>query len=228
MGRNSSAATGKRSSRRLRRWLSLTAMASALSLTVAAVAFAKDTDNMYPTANADWPCSDGSGPDGQSLGYYCKTDNAELSAYAEIGPLTLPGWATIQVALSDFNNNSDLNVNYPSTAEYSGPNETDIIYQTGTVAEGNLGQTWCDDNEGAWPIGGTDMCDQHYVRFSSTNPDVVTACHESGHAVGLTHGQEAAPQLANADTRLGCMVTPRNTWQRVLGYNNVDNINETY
>lgn len=54
------------------------------------------------------------------------------------------------------------------------------------------------------------------------------ACHETGHAVGLTHGNLASPITSNTNSDLGCMVTPLNTSLPNLGTSNVANINATY
>lgn len=95
-----------------------------------------------------------------------------------------------------------LNPTYES-AKYSGTGETDIIYQKGNIVGEDDGTTWCDDAV-TWEV-----CDQHYVRFQSgQTPTDGLACHETGHAVGLTHGYDASPRLSMTDPVLGCMKKP--------------------
>ena len=105
---------------------------------------------------------------------------------------------------------------------YSGSAETDIIYQANgsRIPSGAEGFTWCDNAASYF------QCDQHYIAFRSSSPDPGLAYHQTGHAVGLTHGSNASPVLSNTDTRLGCMTTPvLNRW---LGSNNAEGINATY
>ena len=105
---------------------------------------------------------------------------------------------------------------------YSGSAQTDIIYQANgsRIPSGAEGFKWCDNAASYF------HCDQHYIAFRSSSPDPGLACHETGHAVGLTHGSNASPVLSNTDTRLGCMTTPvLNRW---LGSNNAEGINATY
>jgi hypothetical protein len=76
-------------------------------------------------------------------------------------------------------------------------------------------------------------CDQAYINFLYANPSQnyarALACHETGHAVGLLHGEDAYTSgIRNDDSRLGCMVTPVNGDLRLLGSNNVANINDVY
>jgi len=93
-----------------------------------------------------------------------------------------------------------------------------------------LGRTWCDD-----AVGGTDLCDQHYVRFDD-DVDTIgrhTICHETGHAVGLTHGAEADPvQRSDNPSLMGCMSTavdPGNeAGTESLGNQNFDMIKAIY
>lgn len=108
--------------------------------------------------------------------------------------------------------------NWPSL----GSAETDIVYQIGaTVPSGFDGWAWCDD------AVSTTRCDQHYVRLRANSVTNGLICHETGHAVGLTHGNHAAPNVGQTDARLGCMKTPV-TANEALGSMNKANINETY
>ncbi|MGW5064979.1 hypothetical protein ACWEQJ_02485 [Streptomyces cyaneofuscatus] len=186
---------------------------SALGIAASAVA-ATVTDNMYPTSNTKWSCVDGSMGDG-----FCRTDNATLTVWMQ-KTVSSAGKTKVKNALNDQYNPTDLKVSYPGSPSYSGSAETDIIYQSGSTPSGSRGIAWCNDS-----VGGN-KCDQHYVRFAAANPPASTACHETGHAVGLTHGQNASPKLSQTDSRLHCMVTPSAV--STLGSHNKSMINNTY
>ena len=55
-----------------------------------------------------------------------------------------------------------------------------------------------------------------------------SVCHESGHAVGLTHGSDAYPEQPDFNVYLGCMRSPVPTAATTLGSVNVKEINATY
>lgn len=69
-------------------------------------------------------------------------------------------------------------------------------------------------------------CDQHYIGFKSDTPSKSLTCHETGHAVGLTHGLNAFPSFSQIDYQLGSMKTPVNG--EALGLMNVLTIHNTY
>jgi len=125
---------------------------------------------------------------------------------------------------------TDLSVSTVSTASYTGSAETDIIYQESqyeygtTVWQNNLiGETWCDDS-----VDGL-RCDQQYVRFNiNVYVDLELACHETGHAVGLTHGEDAWAPESNTASELGCMETPDSGSRPHLGSHNASQINTVY
>jgi hypothetical protein len=115
-----------------------------------------------------------------------------------------------------------LNPTYQGPAVYSGAAETDIIYQEGHVQGEYDGVAWC-NSAATWQV-----CDQHYVRFQDgQTPTDGLACHETGHAVGLTHGSVASPSVGNTNGLLGCMKTPVG-WSDVLTDHLIDQINGTY
>ncbi len=180
----------------------------------ATTASAAITDSMYPTANTPWSCTDGEMGDG-----FCRTDNNALTVWLQ-GSVSSAGKTKVKNALNGQYNPTDLNVSYPGSPSYSGGSETDIIYQSGSTPSGSRGIAWCNDS-----VGGN-KCDQHYVRFASSNPPASTTCHETGHAVGLTHGQNASPRLRQDDSRLACMVTPSAVAS--LGAHNKSMINSAY
>ncbi|MFD4790807.1 hypothetical protein ACFWN1_27935 [Streptomyces sp. NPDC058459] len=176
------------------------------------------TDNMYPTGNYSPPCRDGEMGD-----TFCQTDNKGLTVYRE-GSLTSGEKNTIARAVKDYYGPTDLVVKIESSGVYRGDSETDVIYKAKTLARGKIGITWCDD------AVTSRKCDQHYVAFNKDHTGIGSvnksdACHETGHAVGLTHGPNASPALGLYDDRLGCM--SYNDVYR-LGANNKENINSTY
>jgi len=187
----------------------------------AGTAWASVTDNMVPTANYSLSCRSSTLADPA----LCQTDNAVLTAYIQdsVGAALS---ISIHASLDDSYNGTALNVSYPATAVYSGTAETDIIYQVGDIPyAGLIGYAWCNN---APETGSPFACDQQYVRIESGYTSRALACHETGHAVGLTHGANASPQLINTDSRLGCLVTPVNNTLQYLGPNNVDAINAAY
>jgi len=199
--------------RRLRRKYVL-AVGTAVALIAATAALGTHVDSMMPTANYHPSCIDGNPGDP-----FCQTDNADLTVWRE-GSLTSTGKANIASVLNNEFAPTDLVVIFASTPSYSGSAETDIIYQQGSVPGTDIGLTWCND-----AVTST-KCDQHYNRFDSASPGTAIACHETGHAVGLTHGQQASPQLSNEDTSLQCMRKSAPTSN--LGTHNTGMINVTY
>lgn len=183
---------------------------------VPAAAAAKDTDNLVKNLNTLADCSTLS---------LCQTDNSELSAFME-SSTPFSRRFLISQALSDFNNSTNLTVQFPASPTYTGGSETDVVYRVSPAAVpvSDAAITLCDD-----PIDDL-RCDQQYVNFGANEFVTLSrSCHETGHAVGLTHGVDADPRLNNLDPRLGCMITPTESGvQPNLGYNSVDNINENY
>lgn len=175
-------------------------------------------DNMYPTENANWPCVDYA-----AHGNFCQTDNSTLTVWLQ-GTLSSADKTTIKGRLATQYSPTDLAVQYPASPSYSGSAETDIVYQQSTsgMSGSIIGFTWCDD------AVSTIRCDQEYVRFRYHGIDAELACHETGHAVGLTHGQNAFPAVANNNSSLGCMETPDIGNRPSLGATNVGAINATY
>lgn len=180
---------------------------------------------MAPTANYPGPCTAGN-PGGK----YCQTDNRTLTAFRETS-LADAGKSAIAWTLDHSYDTTNLNVHYPSSASYSGDAETDIIYRAKAtdVEAGDDGITWCNDR------ASSTRCDQHYVSFryatvasSTTDTSYARglACHETGHAVGLTHGEHASPSVDNEDERLACMMKSAST--EYLGTANAQSIQTTY
>jgi hypothetical protein len=196
------------------RTLGVVALAAAALLAATTAALGVHVDSMFKTANYGPNCGDGNLGD-----TFCQTDNATLTVFRE-GSIGSTGRSNIASTLNNEYAPTDLSVSFPGSPSYSGSAETDIIYRQGTVPGTDTGIAWCND-----AVSST-KCDQHYNQFDSANPSTGLACHETGHAVGLTHGQNAAPQLSNGDNSLGCMTKPVETSD--LGAHNTNSINATY
>jgi hypothetical protein len=125
---------------------------------------------------------------------------------------------------------TDLTVSEAATPVFTGGDETDIFYYWTTLPPGYLGITWCDDAVDA------SRCDQHYVALAMGIPQMpldptdYTLCHESGHAVGLTHGAQAYKSASNVDPELACLRTGLLVYPTlgVLGPLNEIQIDATY
>lgn len=181
--------------RRQRRWALLALILGLLGMT--GVAVASHVDSMFKTGNFDTDCFDGTLAGPRQL---CQTDNSALTVWRE-NSLTLDGRRNIGQMLDDQFRPSDLSVTFEAPV-FSGLSETDIIYVRRDVPADLAGLTWCND-----AIFDT-SCDQHYVAFQFDTPSPVLACHESGHGVGLTHGNDASPKVSDSDESLGCMQRP--------------------
>jgi hypothetical protein len=190
-------------------------LATVSALAAVTGASAVHVDSMFKTANYNPDCFDGSIGDG----HFCQTDNDFLTVFRQ-SSLTSTGKSNIASVLNNEFAPTDLSISFVSDPSYSGSAETDIIYQQGTVPATVFAVTWCND-----AVSST-KCDQHYVRFENDTPPKKTACHETGHGVGLTHGQQASPKLSNGDDSLGCLTNPAETSD--LGAHNTNMINATY
>jgi hypothetical protein len=196
-------------------------MAVAPVVVVAGVAWAAATDNMFPTANTGGTCVVGPV-------WPCQTDDKEVYFYMDSSgtyELEATDREDVNNAIDGEYRPTDLAFHYDSSPVFEGNGETDIIYQEGSagVPDGLAGLTWCN------ALGGDGKdCDQQYIRIRGNGYyNYARVCHETGHAVGLTHGREASPQLEQDDPKLGCMRTPSDGHSD-LGDNNRENINATY
>lgn len=186
------------------------------SLVAAPSAVAQSYDSMYKTSNANWDCFDGS-----PHTVFCQTDNSSLTWFAQSG-ISDNGEANIREVLENSFEATDLSVSRQDPPVFTGGSETDIIYQQGNT-NGALGTTWCND------AVSTTRCDQHYVRFIDANPVKKVACHESGHAIGLVHGNQAGPSVDDGADSLHCLQRPYDQiTDSVIGPHNHDQVNDTY
>lgn len=193
------------------------AVAAIIGTAAVGTIFAATYDGIYPTANTGWTCQD----NGNSTpsGGYCLTDNSTLTTYKE-SSISPTGKSTISSVLSSDFAPTDFSVTEESSGTYSGGSETDIIYQYRLdLPVGAAGVAWCDD-----AVSSTE-CDQHYVAFDTSSPGSALVCHETGHAVGLTHGDQAYPAQSVTNPDLGCMGQSAVT---TLGTYNQVQINATY
>lgn len=169
---------------------------------------------MRPTANYSSACV--------RTTSFCQTDNAALTFFSE-SSLDATSKGTVTSVLVNQFDPTDIDVRWESPPLYTGSAETDVIYQVNptVLPPGVSGWTFCDD-----PISST-RCDQHYVVFYSNFWARTVTCHETGHAVGLTHGQQAAPAISNTDPSLACMVSGGSN-ALGLGTHNRSEINGAY
>jgi hypothetical protein len=207
--------------RKMRRTVAACVAVGLMALILPA-AYAATTDNLVPTASY-FPHCVSSSPSGNAV--ICQTDNAAVYVWFQ-SSVGSGVESTVRSSLDGSYDGTDLAIHYASSPVYSGTGETDIIYQVSTsgMSGSLIGFTWCDNAANA------SQCDQSYVRFKdAADTDRELACHETGHAVGLTHGAQASPVESNSDgSILGCMETPDSGAHPYLQSNNVDNINAVY
>lgn len=210
-------------SRRRRTVMAVVGVAAGVAGFLAPAAWAAVTDNITPIGDADaWEMCRKGKPDGDA--YPCQTDNRDVTLWRQ-NTLEAADRDRVKRMIDAEYAPTDLVMSWPSSAEYTGGSETDIVYQELTPTDDRFqGVTWCDD-----PIENTVKCDQAYVRIKGGAKFTYRVlCHETGHAVGLLHGNDAVPSLSARDTRLGCMYNPADDGPLHLGDNNKDNINKVY
>lgn len=113
----------------------------------------------------------------------------------------------------------DLSFAWQSPIVYTGVVETDIVYRRQDIPGSAVGTALCDN-----PINSV-TCDQTYVTFENSSPSGGLICHETGHALGLTHGEQASPHTYLNDGNLGCM---GGSGQMDLRQHNQWILNQTY
>ncbi len=210
---------------------SLATMVAIAILSVSSMtAYAVDPDNIVPTNAWNLDCENQTQATSRRV---CQTDNASMGWWMERPIDTTssnhdtPIEYGINLAMNNSFDGTDLNTFYDSTPVTSGSGETDLMYRSNDEDFGTtslIGIYWCDD-----AVNGTSWkCDQGYVNFRSTVYGRELACHETGHSVGLLHGNYAYPTLSKTDSRLHCMVSAVNPNEYLLGTMNVTNINNVY
>lgn len=201
----------------------VTGIAALLVGITSGVAVAAVIDNFNPNSHYSQACYSTTA----TIGFPCQTENAALSYYMDsAGDYNLESADDLAVTTTMDNDYhpTHLNTGYDSTPVFSGSGETDMIYQEGSagIPSSKDGIYWCNGE------GTGFKCDQGYVRIRGGGFYTRgLACHETGHGVGLMHGQSATPYVNNDDPRLGCLRTPVGS-NTALGTNNFDNINDWY
>lgn len=199
-------------------------------------AYAAYTDNLLPNGRFSG-CYAGTAVQ-SNTGGPCQTDNASVAYWMENPIDRTTGVDSraeeqINVTMRDYNGNTDLVTFYDSTPAFSGAAETDVIYRH-RIADfrdsGTVGYYFCDDVAG---LSSSNKCDQGYInlRYISNTPAQMRAlaCHETGHAFGLLHPNDANPAKSRTDTRFECMMNAPVAAYYGIGWDpNVANINSTY
>lgn len=199
---------------RLGRVTCLTFALAVVAALTALPAWGNHADSMRPTANF---------PENCATAYFCQTDNNALTYFSE-SSLNQTSKNTVTSILNNLYNPTDLNVTFQNPPVYTGSAETDNIYRISTTLPlGVAGRAYCDD-----PID-TIKCDQHYVEFGSQFWAQDITCHETGHAVGLTHPEDASPAFLPGEPTFNCMKNNgQNSNGTGLGTHNQSQINGTY
>jgi hypothetical protein len=206
----------------------LATVCAVASLAVLAVtapgAGARHIDSIFKTDTLDFDCFDGTLA-GTETGdaFYCQTDNHSMTVWRQASIPAGSERTNIGGVLDEEFRPTDLDVIFVRDPAFGGDSETDVIYQKGPVPTGTAAVTWCNDAVEGGPDG--EPCDQHYARFDNFITRSL-ACHESGHAVGLTHGEHADPPVSNNNSSLECMreFSPNDE----LGLHNRQLINDEY
>ncbi|MFJ1590440.1 hypothetical protein ACIOD0_09380 [Kitasatospora albolonga] len=177
-------------------------------------------DNIVPTSNYYIGCLAG-----QGNGTVCQTDNATVTYYMDSGgadQLEAVDKRVVRDMLAAQYAPTDLTIKYDANPTWSGSAETDIYYSEADVPGSATGMAWCNDVASGY------KCDQSYIRIEgggAYSPGLT--CHETGHSVGLLHGNSAYPKVDTQDGVLGCM-KKRVGYSDALGSNNRNNINLVY
>lgn len=163
-------------------------------------------------------------------GGLCRADN-NYHEYYFAGNTTYD-FRVANQALVNLDNHTDFTTARVFDAEFV-PGQTDLYITTWAAFTGTttLGQAVC------VTVATADICSAYHIRIRpdvSNDADIQFArakaliCHESGHSIGLVHGQDADPGVSSTATSLECMKTPLDPGSRILGEHNVDQINANY
>ncbi len=184
-------------------WVGLTTLGL-----IAAQAPAVAVDFIVPTPPAHCAAQPETGP--TSDPGVCRTDNTTWTYYMDSNgefELEAPDRSEATAAMDQWGNNTVMNVSYDSDPTFSGPAETDVVFQEGYIPgfpDWVAGATWCVDIED----GTTWKCDSHYVRIRGNGVyEKWLAAHEAGHGLGLTHGSWADPTKSDTASIMGIMTT---------------------
>lgn len=162
-----------------------------------------------------------------SLDDACRADNHDHYVYiGYLGPTFRQG---VTSTLNGSYDTTDLDVHYVGSPTAS----TDVIYHYLDLPGTTSGLYQCRDPRG-YDCGRADVyfdSEQVCDPYCSDNDVRAVACHETGHSVGLVHGDEAYDHpISNTTGSLYCMQTDTGglpvPYQ--LGSHNADQINVVY
>lgn len=201
-------------SRRLGRYLALTVLVSSVAVVHGTgAAYANHYDSIFPAFTNPCPVDRG----------VCQADGRDHYVY--VGFLGPQFQAGVTATLNGSYNTTHLVVHYsnPPTGD------TDVIYHYGDVPGPDDAVTRC-----LSPIDNF-RCNQFDVTFDANtlcpcSADFIRAiaCHETGHTVGLLHGDNAIPTVSNLTGSLMCMRKPVYDGDYPLGSHNADQIDSVY
>lgn len=177
-------------------------------------------DNMYPTQNLSRSCQFDVAP--------CRTETRLYDFYLHSSlPSTFKGGAR---SAMDNMDNTDM-ITYELTYAQMDPDEVDgyiIVTQLGNTLAGRASCARADPNRPS-------VCRSYrlYIDDVASTSDWAYAkaltCHESGHSIGLTHGDSAYPAVSRTHPDLACMRTPATREERYIDRGTQDDqINATY
>ncbi len=184
-------------------------------------------DMMAPTGNTTQSCGQTDVPSLSNDPGVCRTDNSSWTYYMDSSgefELEAPDRTATNNGMTEWDARTDITVGYDTSPTFTGNAETDVVYQEGQVPglpDNFDGATWCQDKVDGNPWA----CDQHYVRIRGAGIfEKWLVAHEAGHALGLTHGNQASPTQPNS--KVGIMTT--GTLPTGLGKNPTDQVDGTY
>ena len=200
--------------RRRTRRVAVFAVTSALVTLFADVSFATNF-----ITNGDLVCT--AGPTANTP---CMTDTLELSWNSNLGPRYS---TAVLDSLYNSYDTTDLTVSPYGVHD----NSVDVFYATADLPGDAVGRYQC-----VYPVpNNTYRCNHGHVTFDGAMGETLSdyqlksvACHETGHSVGLTHGQDAYPVMANSNDVLACLQTPLAQVVPTLGTHNTQHINANY
>jgi hypothetical protein len=136
----------------------------------------------------------------------CRTDNTTLT-YFRGTSLSSAARTRVDNMMNKVHSDTIFSVRMESPAVTTGSSETDFIFKRDAARmpkESTVGLALCDD-----PIENTVRCDQTYLYFRDADPSRPLICHESGHGVGLTRGEDSYDTISNGEDLLACMQDPQ-------------------
>lgn len=183
--------------------------ATLLGVSLGAAAPAAAIDMVSPTGNPNNICAVNPRDAPVRDPGVCRTDNRNWVYYMDsggTGELEAEDRQAATAGMSAWGNNTVMNVSYDSTPVFSGNAQTDVVFQEGGFGapDSIAAVTWCVSKVDGKPW----VCDSQYIRMRGAGTyNKWLVAHESGHALGLTHGTEARPAVAGNAPITGIMTT---------------------